>query len=647
MEAVFLKIINMSITASWLVVAVVLLRLVLKKAPKVVSLILWALVGIRLILPISLESVFSLVPSAQTFPSDFATSTTPSINSGIPTLDTNINTIITQSPLPSIPNGSQISTPGASPTVPGASPTVPGASPTVPEASPMETIVYIASIVWAAGVAIMLLYALVSYIRLRLRVREAVRTEGNVMVCDHIASPFILGIIRPKIYIPSSTDIKDVYYVLAHENAHLKRRDHFWKPLGFLLLSVYWFNPVLWVAYVLLCRDIELACDEKVIKELGIEAKKPYSTALVNCSVSHRAITVCPLAFGEVGVKRRVKNVLNYKKPAFWIIIVAIIACVVVTLCFLTNPTSDDNTTTTNPDTTTTTNPDTTTTVDPAPENYDIAYRKISTMYYYPGKLYWIYESEYNDKGQLVKETDLTSSREIEEQRVYEYDDEGNLVRESELDKYGTTEFVYDKHGNPLTVTAYDKNGEWRYTQQYSYEYEYYSDGTLSHERQYLLHEDFDGGRHLVSKIDYNQDGNPVYSETNGDFSSVTTYEYDENGRLIKKFGDSSFSTGDTSTIEYEYDANGNVSAENHTNTIGESGATTDRLKFKIVYEYDQYGNLTKETDYDENGDLHNTQTYEYKYGEGGVIETVSYYFNGELSSVTAYENPFKIYKQD
>ena len=321
MEAVFLKLLNMSITASWLVVAVVLLRLVFKKAPKIISLILWALVGIRLVFPFSLESIFSLIPSAQTFPSDIVTSPEPIIDSGIPTFNSNINPIISQTLSPNV--GDSV--------------------------NPMQLISLIASVVWIAGVVAMLTYGLISYVRIKRKVREAVRLEGNIMLCDNIASPFILGIIRPKIYVPSSVDEQDLFYVLAHESAHLKRRDHFWKPLGFLLLSVYWFNPVLWVAYILLCRDIELACDEKVIKELGTEAKKPYSTALVNCSVSRKAITVCPLAFGEVGVKKRVKTVLNYKVPAFWIIVVALIVCVVVAVCFLTNPQSDDNNPTTNP----------------------------------------------------------------------------------------------------------------------------------------------------------------------------------------------------------------------------------------------------------------------------------------------------------
>lgn len=157
-------------------------------------------------------------------------------------------------------------------------------------------------------------------------------------MCDRIDTPFILGVFRPRIYLPSNMSEQDVTYVLAHEQAHIKRHDHWWKPLGFALLTIYWFHPILWIAYVLLCRDIELACDEKVIKEMGIDIKKPYSDALINCSIPRRAITACPLAFGEVGVKERVKTVLNYKKPAFWIVLIAVIACVIVAVCFLTNP---------------------------------------------------------------------------------------------------------------------------------------------------------------------------------------------------------------------------------------------------------------------------------------------------------------------
>ncbi len=313
MEAVFLKIFNMSITAGWLALAIVLLRFLLKKAPKWLNVMLWGLVGLRLVFPWSFESIFSLIPSAETLPQNITTTQTPVINSGITFLNSTVNPVITET-----------------------------LSPTPERAiNPMQTVFFVATVVWLCGVALMLAYTAISFLKIRKSVREAVFLHDNIWVCDRISTPFILGVLKPRIYLPSSLSDGDSEYVIAHEKAHLKRRDHLIKPLSFLLLSVYWFNPVLWVAYVLLCRDIELACDEKVIKQMGVEVKKPYSTALINCSVSRRSISACPLAFGEVGVKSRIKAVLNYKKPAFWIIIVAVAASLVVAVCFLTNPKDD------------------------------------------------------------------------------------------------------------------------------------------------------------------------------------------------------------------------------------------------------------------------------------------------------------------
>ena len=184
----------------------------------------------------------------------------------------------------------------------------------------------------------MIAYTFVSYYSIHKSVAEAAYWKDKIWLCDHIDTPFVLGIIKPKIYIPSSMNELDMEYVIAHENAHILRRDNWWKPLGFLLLTVYWFNPIIWLAYIMFCRDIELACDENVIRMLGGESKKPYADALINCSVPRRTIVACPLAFGEIGVKRRLKSVLNYKKPAFWIIIVAVIVCVAVAVVFLTDP---------------------------------------------------------------------------------------------------------------------------------------------------------------------------------------------------------------------------------------------------------------------------------------------------------------------
>ena len=313
MEAVFLKLLNMSITAGWLVLAVVAFRFVFKKAPKALHVMLWALVCVRLICPFSFESVLSLVPSAETVPQDIMYSDAPAIHTGIPMMNSTINPIISESLAPNV--GDSV--------------------------NPMQVIVAVASYVWILGMIAMVLYTFFSYHSVHKKVREAVPIREKVWMCDHVDTPFILGVFRPQIYLPSNMSEEDVTYVLAHENAHLKRHDHWWKPLGFALLTVYWFNPLLWLAYVLLCRDIELACDEKVIKELGVENKKPYSEALINCSIPRKMITACPLAFGEVGVKARVKTVLNYKKPAFWIILLAVVACVIVAVCFLTNPKDD------------------------------------------------------------------------------------------------------------------------------------------------------------------------------------------------------------------------------------------------------------------------------------------------------------------
>ncbi len=310
MTNVFLHLFNMSITASWLALAVVLLRFCLKKAPKAITVVLWALVGVRLLCPFSVESVFSLIPSNETVPTDILYTHTPTIQSGIPAVNTIVNPIL-----------SETLTPSATDSV-----------------NPMQVVTSIACAVWLIGIAVMLGYTVFSYLRLHLQVREAAPMEQNVYLCDRIASPFILGIIKPRIYLPSEMNQADVPYVLAHESAHLKRRDHLWKPLGFLLLTVYWFNPVLWVAYVLLCRDIELACDEKVLATLGTDIKKPYSDALINCSAPRKLITACPLAFGESGVASRVKSVLHYKKPAFWVILIAVIASAVIAVCFLTDP---------------------------------------------------------------------------------------------------------------------------------------------------------------------------------------------------------------------------------------------------------------------------------------------------------------------
>ena len=316
MNELFLKIINMSISASWLVLAVLILRLILKKAPKWVNVLLWGIVAVRLAFPFSIESALSLIPSAETISPGIMMDTVPSVQTGVTVINNVINPVIGSSLAPA-----------------------PGAS-----ANPLQIWIPILSIVWAVGVAALLLYTAVSYWRLRCKVSEAVILRDNIYQSENVASPFVLGIIKPKIYLPYHMDGQDLSHVVSHEQAHIRRRDHWWKPLGFLLLTIHWFNPLMWLAYVLLCRDIELACDEKVIKELDNEQRADYTQALVACSVNRRMIAACPLAFGEVGVKERVRSVMNYKKPAFWIIILAVIACVGVAVCFLTNPKQDSYT---------------------------------------------------------------------------------------------------------------------------------------------------------------------------------------------------------------------------------------------------------------------------------------------------------------
>ena len=314
MAAVFLKLLNLSISASWLVLAVLVLRLVSKRSPKWMNVLLWGMVALRLMLPFSIESALSLIPSAETLsPEVVRFDPAPTITSGVEFIDNAVNPSLSESfaaaPLASV--------------------------------NPLYVWTYLAGWVWLIGLGAMLLYALVSYLRLRRRVSVSLPVQDHIYLCDAISSPFILGVVKPHIYLPSGLDEVQRQNVLAHEQAHLARRDHWWKPLGFALLAVYWFNPVLWLAYTLLCRDIELACDERVIRTMDESAVKTYSTVLLACSMPRKAVITCPLAFGEVGVKERVRNALHYKKPAFWVVAASVAVCVVVAVCFLTNPPTD------------------------------------------------------------------------------------------------------------------------------------------------------------------------------------------------------------------------------------------------------------------------------------------------------------------
>lgn len=309
MAEIFQKALNMSIAAGWLILAVIALRLLLRRAPKRFRLLLWAVVGLRMALPWSIESALSLIPSAQTLPEGIMLERAPVLDTGISSLNGAINPGFTAAFTPEL-----------------------GVS-----ANPLQVLLPIAAAFWMLGAAAMLLWALVSWLRLRKRVREAVRLEENVYECE-IASPFVLGLFRPRIYLPFSLENGERELVLAHERAHITAGDHIIKPLGWLLLAAHWYNPLVWLAYALFCRDIELACDERVVRGLSLSDRADYSQALLDLSRPRGGVRACPLAFGESSVKGRVKSVLSYKKPAFWLVLLAVVVCVGAAVCFLTDP---------------------------------------------------------------------------------------------------------------------------------------------------------------------------------------------------------------------------------------------------------------------------------------------------------------------
>jgi len=295
METIFLEIVNMSVAASWLIMAVILLRMILKKAPKIINYLLWALVGFRLICPYTIESVLSLIPSAETVPADIMYTQTPILLNEIsPKIEGSIN--------------------------------------------PMQIISEVSSYIWIIGTLGMMLYMIISYILLRNKVRASIKAKDNIYYCDSISTPFILGFIRPRIYLHSDIDETHIPYILMHEKEHLKYFDYIWKTVGFIILSIHWFNPLVWVSYNLMCKDMELACDERVVKNMQAEEKKKYSMVLLACSVNNHKYSACPVAFGEVGIKQRIKYVLKSKKPSFWMICFAILMTLILCVCFLTNP---------------------------------------------------------------------------------------------------------------------------------------------------------------------------------------------------------------------------------------------------------------------------------------------------------------------
>ena len=315
MTELFLSFVNRSITAGWMILPVLCLRWCLRNfRSKDLICILWGLVGLRLALPFSLPTPFSLVPSAQTIPTDIMYASSPAIDTGLSTLNQAVNPMLSASFSPN-----------------------PAAS-----ANPLQIWLALAALIWVIGIALFALYALISLLRLRHRLAEAVPVGDNVWVCDHIASPFLLGLMHPRIYLPSSLDPQTAASVIAHEHAHLMRRDPIWKAVGFVLLALYWFHPLVWVAYILFCRDMELACDARATRDFSPAERKTYAEALLACSLPHAVRSFCPLAFGEIGVKSRIRALLQGKKPSRLLVILT--ACVIVALavCFLTDPAPSD-----------------------------------------------------------------------------------------------------------------------------------------------------------------------------------------------------------------------------------------------------------------------------------------------------------------
>ena len=310
MTELFLKLVNMSISAGWLILVVLVLRFVFRKTPKWIAVLLWGAVALRLVCPVSIESAYSLIPSVEALPTEILSGPTFSIDTGFAPVDTPVNEYLDNHYFEGM---------------------------TVPFDNG-KNVMTILAVIWMVGAAVLLTYTMLSFWNLRRTVNTAVLLRENIYQSEYVESPFILGSIRPRIYLPFAMEAEAQAYVLAHEAAHIRRRDHLWKPLGFLLLAVYWFNPLIWIAYSLLCCDIELACDEKVIRKFNSEQRANYSETLLSCGAERGRGAVCPLAFGEIGVMARVRSVLNYQKPTLWMVCVSLLFSTAAAACFLTDP---------------------------------------------------------------------------------------------------------------------------------------------------------------------------------------------------------------------------------------------------------------------------------------------------------------------
>ena len=308
LENAFLEILNMSFTGSIVILFVLLARLLLKKAPKIFSYVLWSVVLFRLICPFSFESVFSLLPTkASSFAQNMVYSQTPKADTGVVIINNAVNEIL----------------PAA----------IPAAN-----INPLQIWVLIGSLIWMVGVIFLLIYALVTLLQLKKRLKTATSYLDNIFLSDKIDTAFVFGALRPRIYLPDSLTAGQREHILLHEQIHIKRFDHLIKLLSFFVLCLHWFNPLAWIAFFASGKDMEMSCDEAVVKKLGSDIKKDYSTSLLILTTDRRVIGSPPLAFGEGDTKERIKNVLRYKKPAFWVMVVAVIAVLCVIVGLMSNP---------------------------------------------------------------------------------------------------------------------------------------------------------------------------------------------------------------------------------------------------------------------------------------------------------------------
>lgn len=308
---IFLQVLNMSFTASFVIVAVLLTRLLLKKTPKIFSYALWSVVLFRLLCPISFESMLSLLPvNTNPISTNTLYSETPQIDTGLPYLDAVINPAL---PVPEV--GTSV--------------------------NPLQIMAVLGEFIWLAGIAALLVYSVVSLLRLRRKLIGSVRLRDNIYLADHIASPFVIGITRPKIYLPSTLPEEEQGYIILHEQTHIRRLDYLVKIVAFAALCIHWFNPFAWAAFILAVKDMEMSCDESVMKRLHADIRGEYCASLLRLATGRKMIAGTPLAFGEGNTKSRIKNVMHYKKPMFWVMLLALAAVAAVVVVFALNPRRD------------------------------------------------------------------------------------------------------------------------------------------------------------------------------------------------------------------------------------------------------------------------------------------------------------------